>query len=384
MNSTLSANRPYSIINKELDFKSPASPSIPDNYDATKYRRWVRLGPSPADSKNKISVMSYNLLSRHYTWHEVFGYLEQQYLDWPNYRFPLINMTISQFKCDIMCFQEMEYYVYDKYWSKNFPDSNYKSFFVKKSLPGYWGGKSNDFIDGVGVFVNTKRFDVVETKEINFGEHVLENKSQYQMTEDLIARLIPRNTVALILKLHDKIADKTVYVANTHLYWSPQYNDVKALQTKLLLNELRDYVDGNDLTKAHIIVMGDLNSNLKSDVFKLLSTDGIDVKESPEFSGHDYGVNNPLIDENGIIDNPFEFANIYDCLIKTEKLNFTSYTSSLTDVLDHIFITKNGFDIVKVLSEVDEKYCSNCPIKGFPNKQFPSDHIPLVAEINYT
>ncbi|KAG7663603.1 uncharacterized protein J8A68_002852 [[Candida] subhashii] len=373
----MNSMRPTTAINRDMSLKHA---NVPDDYDATKYRRWVTLNPPPIDSKNKISVMSYNLLSRHYTWHQVFGYLEPEYLDWTTYRFPLINKTISQLRCDIMCFQEMEYYVYKHSWSKNFPDANYESYFVKKSLPGYWGGKSTEFIDGVGVFVNTNRFDVLDKREINFGEDILLNKSSYHFTDDLIKRVIPRNTVALLLKLYDKIADKIVYVTNTHLYWSPEYNDVKALQTKILLTTLHNYIDTPD---PNIILLGDLNSNIRSDVFKLLSTKGINITESQNFAGHDYGDNNSLINEKKEIENPFEFVNIYDSLLKSQRLNFTSYTSSLTDVLDHIFISKQNFKIVKVLSEVDEQYCSSCAIKGFPNQQFPSDHIPLVAEISY-
>ena len=78
---------------------------IPLNYDATKYRNWHHFDEPSTSKKQKISVMSFNLLSRHYMWKPVFGYLEQEYLSWSDYRFPLINLMIRQFNCDIMCFQ---------------------------------------------------------------------------------------------------------------------------------------------------------------------------------------------------------------------------------------------------------------------------------------
>ena len=69
---------------------------IPLNYDASKYRNWHHFEDPETCKKQKVSVMSFNLLSRHYMWKPVFGYLEQEYLSWSDYRFPLINQTDYQ------------------------------------------------------------------------------------------------------------------------------------------------------------------------------------------------------------------------------------------------------------------------------------------------
>lgn len=363
---------------------------IPLNYDASKYRSWLHFDEPSINKNQKISVMSFNLLSRHYVWKPVFGYLDQKYLNWPNYRFPLINLIIQQFNCDIMCFQEMEHLVYEKFWSKGFPSPNYHSFYMRKPNPVYWGDRPSENMDGVGIFVNGDKFEVLEHLEINFGEYIMQHHAKFNITKTTVERVIPRNTVALLVKLYDKQNDKIVYVTNTHLYWSPKFNDVKIIQTKLLLNVLREFIDPDCLHDPCIIMCGDFNSNPSSKVFQLLNTGKIDAAECNEFTIHNYNhkINSELF-QNGIIENPFHLSCAYELLLThlrinpKEKLEFTSFTKSLIDVVDHIWYSKYHFKVTKLLGEVDKSYYANTGVVGFPNGQFPSDHIPLVAELTY-
>ncbi|KAI3402690.1 hypothetical protein KGF56_004571 [Candida oxycetoniae] len=378
-----------------------------NEYDVLKYRSWVLTKETTGDSSNssskdddddssssssggrddddeggrKFSVMSYNLLSRHYIWKHVYSKLPKDHLDWDKHRFPLINKTIRHLKCDIMCFQEMEYSIYKSFWSRDFPSSDYQSFYVQKSSLNQGFRHLDDGLDGVGIFVNTRRFEVLGERRINFGQIVMENKEKYNLTTDLMKRLVPRNTVALALRLYDKQAKRVVFVANTHLYWSPKFNDVKVLQTKLLLNELESFINGEEDTC--VILLGDLNSNPQSDVYKLLRGNKIDTLSSREFLGRQYGKNNALISQEGEITNPFNFLSVYEPFIKSNHLHFTSFSPTYCGVIDHILVS-NEMKIHKVLGEVDQNYFKSLKMKGFPNSQFPSDHIPIAAEISYS
>lgn len=362
----------------------------PKNYDPMKYRKWIQLNPNPIDQNEKISIMSYNLLSQHYVWKQVFGYLQKDFLDWPHYRFPLINKTIEHFQCDIMCFQELESLVYYNEWKQNYPKKNYESVYVRKSNPLYWGNKPVDQMDGVGIFINKDRFDLIDHKRINFAKYIGTHLDKFSVTNDLRKRLLPRNTVALLVKLRDKLNGKIVYVANTHLYWSPKFNDVKAYQTKLLLSLLRDFIgDYKPDSPPNIIMCGDWNSTPASIVYDLLSTGKINLDQSREFLNFNYGsrINNEILIDN-IMKSPFLLSPAYEALLKGNayaghKLKFTSYTRSLTAVLDHIWYSRDQFNVYRVLSEVDTNYTLNAKVNGFPNDQFPSDHIPLVTELTY-
>lgn len=348
--------------------------STNDKYDATKYRHWINVAEPCEDTKESIRVMSFNLLSQHYVWDEVFRDFDPKYMAWDTHRFPLINQTIAQLQCDIMCFQEMEYDVYLKYWEHNLTD--YTSVFVKKSLPLYWGEKPSAHIDGVSIFVNKNRFEILASEQINFGNYIIEHKNEFEITDDLVKRVVPRNTVAVIVKLRDKLTNKIVYVANTHLYWSPRFNDVKLIQAKILLNILRRFTD--QTPNPHVIMAGDFNSNNKSWTVQLLGSPQMTV---PSDLHYNYGQNNQLVGHNNTIINPLDLQNTHETLLESSKLTFTSYTKALTDVLDHIFVSKNLLKTTKILSQVNEEYCSTA--HGFPNEQFPSDHIPLVVQLEY-
>ncbi|KAG7195004.1 uncharacterized protein KQ657_004116 [Scheffersomyces spartinae] len=360
------------------------NPVIPPlKYDATRFRNWLSITPN-SDPINNISVFSYNLLSRHYVWRQVFGYLDQLYLDWTNYRFPLLNNTIRQLQSDIMCFQEMECFMYEHFWSTNFPGPNYKSFFIRKPNPKYWGNKPSEFMDGVGIFINTDRFEILDQLEVIFSEFIKDNRKQFDWTDDLMSRVIPRNTVALLVKLHDKISDKIVFVTNTHLYWSPKFNDVKVIQTKLLLSILNEFIansKGQNVDDPCVILCGDFNSTPTSKVFELLSNENLHVDKCDELGPFDYGKDNYLVSENGYIKNPFRLQCVYQHLLNDNSLQFTSYTKALTEVLDHIWINNDHFNIVDVLGPVEKNYSDK--VNGFPNNQFPSDHIPLVSTLCY-
>ncbi|KAK6465811.1 glucose-repressible alcohol dehydrogenase transcriptional effector [Scheffersomyces coipomensis] len=350
-------------------------------YTKMEFREWIESKSAKTNIDEEITISSFNLLNRHYAFKNLFGYVAPSFLAW-HYRFPLLNKTINQLKCDIMCFQEMECSIYKKHWKMML--KGYDSYFVRKPPADYWGDKPPDFMDGVSIFVNSKRFEVQDKLELHFGE--LASQGKCQLTDDLCKRLLSRNTVALILKLHDKHTNKTIYVANTHLYWSPKFNDVKVLQTKLLLNALTDFIDVKD---PHIIIAGDFNSNSNSSVYRLLDSNNnkthkINVKECPEFSAYNYGTDNQFVNEDNEINNPLLLTSSYNTLIKPNDLKFTCHTKEFSDYIDHIFISPNNFKVSGVLGNVNESYLDTNSVIGFPDKHFPSDHIPLVCSLYYT
>lgn len=363
---------------------------VPPHFDPIKYRQWIRLNPNSIPEEKKVSIMSYNLLSQHYLWRLVFGYLKQDYLDWSNYRFPLINKTIEYFQSDIICFQELECSIYEKQWKNGFPLSHYKSIYIKKLNPLYWGNKPSSQMDGVAIFVNSDKFDIIDYQTVNFSEYIQTHRDKFSLTNDLLKRVVPRNTVAIIVQLYDKVNDKNIFVTNTHLYWSPKFNDVKLFQSKLLINLLKEFITNTTKeSNPHIIMCGDFNSIPESMVFRFLNNEVISLSKYKDFEKFNYGhkLNNEII-INDEIKNPFDLSSAYDILLSNHnyskhKLNFTSYTRNLTAVLDHIWYSSQTFNVVKILSEVDENYTWNFQVKGFPNEQFPSDHIPLIAEVAY-
>ena len=59
---------------------------------------------------------------------------------------------------------------------------------------------------------------------------------------------------------------------------------------------------------------------------------------------------------------------------------YTNYTKGFKDCLDYIFIN-NKLNVISVLEEIPISHYKK--YDGFPNKDNPSDHIPLMAEIKF-
>jgi hypothetical protein len=70
-------------------------------------------------------------------------------------------------------------------------------------------------------------------------------------------------------------------VANTHIYWDPEFEDVKLWQTWVLCQELEKLVSDRQLP---ILLCGDFNSMPDSAVYDLLCADRYDPYSRPNFS----------------------------------------------------------------------------------------------------
>ena len=56
------------------------------------------------------------------------------------------------------------------------------------------------------------KFDVLDSHAIHFGEYIMQHHVKFNVTKATVERVIPRNTVALLVKLRDKQNGKILYV----------------------------------------------------------------------------------------------------------------------------------------------------------------------------
>jgi CCR4-NOT transcription complex subunit 6 len=66
-------------------------------------------------------------------------------------------------------------------------------------------------------------------------------------------------------------------VANTHIFWDPEYADVKLWQTWILLQELEKLVLHRNLP---LLLCGDFNSTTDSSVYELLANERVASKHA--------------------------------------------------------------------------------------------------------
>jgi CCR4-NOT transcription complex subunit 6 len=64
------------------------------------------------------------------------------------------------------------------------------------------------------------------------------------------------------------------------------------------------------------------------------------------------------------------------------ELPYTNYTADFKGIIDYIFYSTDGLAPVKVLGPIPDDVMDT--FDGCPNPHFPSDHLPLFAEMALT
>lgn len=336
---------------------------------------------------DKFTFMTYNMLSPHYMWPQVYTYVPDEYKDW-NYRHKLLEKEIlNSYRADIMCLQELTASDYHQYWEEVIDrDFHYGSRFIAKPPPQYWQKDAKD-MDGVGIFYNLNKFDYISSTSIHLNDLIgsfdldelsyLKSK-QVKLTDGagnpkgektLLEILKSRNQVGLFVALKHKDTNTIFVVINTHLYW--KYDEVKLTQCLIIMRKLakiiRDLLVGEHGTtynKMKVVFAGDLNSTRDSLLVKFLRGEVVRYEN--------LDIVNPL--------RPYLNRCIYDD-VSDDVFEHTCYSGKLKGIFDYIWYHDKDFELTKILTgagvskelEVSKQF-------GLPNANHPSDHIPVLVE----
>lgn len=342
------------------------------------HREWVSVKNAPQNilTKYRFKMASFNMLNQSYMWPQVYdSYVAPLYRSW-DYRVKLLSNIVNHesVRSDIMCFQEMETQVYYNYWRPMFNDMGFGSEFIRKTKPVYWE-KESENIDGVSIFFNRDKFELIECKKFQIS-HYFKNEFNNLYNINFDKKVInetfeTRNQVCLIMALRHKATQEVVLVANTHLYW--KFDDIKLLQTLVVLEALNKFEI--KYPGAKTLFSGDFNSKPTSSVYQFLKNNEIPSNNSDiaKYLQKD-GINS----SSRALRTPVPLSrNVFDEIIQEQGL-FTCYTKHLFGIFDYIWFNSSDFHLLKFLSGVDQDYLQS--IEGLPNKDYPSDHIPIVAE----
>ncbi|KAG7876294.1 hypothetical protein KL938_004685 [Ogataea parapolymorpha] len=357
----------------------------------TRRRNWFDVSPSKQQSgKETITVSTYNLLSQQYMWPEVYNHIPAKFTSW-QYRLALINRNLTDLSrlADIMCFQEMEFNVYQETWKPLLKDQGFDSIFQKKKPPAYWM-KSEDQLDGVSIFVNSNKFDLLSYEPVEYSEH-FQNPEHFTPTRDLRERAMSRNTVALIATVRHKKTGTIIFVTNTHLYWSPEFPDVKLLQTyllvRLLRRTMRNYYKVNDhqlkeimrMGEASVLLVGDFNSTPDSMVYEFLQNGSLNIAKDTRFN-YDYGELEGAILKTGLLG----FESQYRSLVNSSEFQCREHSQPFKRFIDYIWVNKHSKNLtpIRVLGDIDIDCVDE--FSWFPNESYPSDHLPMLAQFGIT
>ena len=307
----------------------------------------------------------------------------------------------------------------------------WKGFFLANGYSGVWKKRTQGTAskkDGCGVFYKRDRYELlarkgVEYNDIAFGREVAEeggenngdsqpdesasqNNSSSQLETLLTSTpendsaeaiaLLPdtdkvhvRDCVGVLTVLREKnrenVGDgdipknqkKPVLVASTHLFWDPNFPEVKLKQTERLLEETQEFA--KKYSKVHgnlpIIIAGDFNSVPGSEVH-LRMLKGF----SAEFGGLKSAYAEALKKPPGFItqQKPGQKDTITAGDSKHNEPAHSNCTPGFTECIDYVFVT----DDVSVTS-AEPISGPATTFQGLPDLTHPSDHLPITVTVEF-
>lgn len=346
-------------------------------------RECIYVGENPK-SDPTFKVISYNMLAPIYATKQIFRYCEMFQLDW-NYRRNNLLREITNYKADIICLQEIQSNHFDDFFQPNLQKQGYDGIFKAKTREGIQADPKQ--IDGCAIFYKKDRFALLEQYHVEFNEaakHMFETQRQQGRNiphyNQMMKRLL-RGNIALVLVLEElggcdsqgrrprTRKRRKMCVANTHIFWDPEYADVKLWQTWVLCQELSKLVLSRDLP---LLLCGDFNSVPNSAVYQLLSTQHIRSNDHDAFSKDKYGLLPPFqeMTHHLVLDSAYN---------PIGEPQYTNYTGHFVGVLDYVWYSRNHLRGISVLDVQDEP--DLCKETALPNSELSSDHICLMAEL---
>jgi CCR4-NOT transcription complex subunit 6 len=215
-------------------------------------------------------------------------------------------------------------------------------------------------------------------------------RPDFKKTEDMFNRVMTKDNIAVVTLLEHRASGARLIVANVHIHWDPEFRDVKLVQVAMLMDELAkiandfaklpsrlNLADGYDKaptytngSKIPTIVCGDFNSVPDSGVYEFLSRGEVG-KDHADFMSHVYGT----YTSEGL-SHRLALKSAYS---HVGELDFTNLTPGFSGTIDYIFYTTASVACQGLLGGVDQEFVNRTV--GFPSAHFPSDHIPLLAEL---
>ncbi|KEI40235.1 uncharacterized protein L969DRAFT_47134 [Mixia osmundae IAM 14324] len=341
-----------------------------------------------APAPESFSLLCYNILYDKYATAHMYGYTPSWALAW-DYRKDLILQEAMSYESEILCLQEVDQEQFEDFFLHHLSQQDYEGVFFPKSRARTMSSDEKRHVDGCATFYKSTTFSLVEQQLIEFNQIAM-RRPDFKKTEDMFNRVMTKDNIAVVTLLEHRQSGARLIVANAHIYWDPEFKDVKLVQVAMLMEELekigqsfsklppkRDLGEGyttapsySDGTKIPTIVCGDFNSEPSSGVYHFLANGAVG-RDHPDFKSHIYG----NYTSDGLA-HRFNLRSAYSH--GDELLPFTNYTPGFKGVIDYIWYTASTLSVTGLLGPVDSKYLEK--VVGFPSSAFASDHLSLLSE----
>ncbi len=339
---------PKDLTSEFYDTNSLKSAIIPNNLPSFLFKTMPKIPQNSRIYHETIKILTYNILADAYIGPN-FSYCDQNYLDF-SYRGPQILKIIDNLSPDILCLQEVDHY-------KDFylPGLSRKYEVFEEKRGGFQAK------DGLITAFCKKTYIFLRKTVISYDNEV----SQELFDSIELQNRFRKGNKALILELKSRETHEKYIIVNTHLHWDPKDEDVKLFQMVQLLKHLENRYKKHE----KLIICGDFNSLPDSDQIQLI------LKEKPV-----------ELQIKGFWKKKIRNLKYKSAYSKYRQKNtrnyhpsFTNYTRNFKGNLDYIFYAKKSPLQLKRLLKLPKSGEISENI-ALPNKYWPSDHLPLMAE----
>lgn len=342
--------------------------------------KFISLNQENTDFKKEISVISYNILANNFVKPSFFSHCNPEYLK-AKYRAPKVLQEIKNIDADVICLQECDFDLFLEFYKPNFEALGY------------------------GVLINIANINKLVTVAILYKKSRLSLVDKYYLDLneglDKLHDSFSKHKEALFAKLKIIDTDKTIIVANTHLFWNPEFEYVKYGQ----ISKIVMYIQKN-FSDFPVILGGDLNSLPSSNVMRYFYNLSPIINSSTK---GDYSLNKKFMEKfstenrhNLIFSSIFNnykkvlhntsntnrnSLNENDGLVSEDKFKLfcenhpdftnTNYSDEFCGCLDYILYSS---DKLKLSSIMEVEACNDIKILKLPSANYPSDHLMIGAK----
>jgi mRNA deadenylase, exonuclease subunit and related nucleases len=403
-----------------------------------------------------VRVMTYNILADMYVSREVddetfmFPHVKYEHIR-KTRRMPMIVAEILAYKADIICLQEVDGAIYDAYFDPVMKAMGYDGFYSNKAscqregCALFWSKETFEKDEAFSISLrdlfdldNTEqspdshatRDTIGHTSKPNFRrwdsmkgiKNLLKSHPELRrVTMEKIGQIL--QVVKLKVKATGDCHPKKIVVGNTHLFYHPMADHIRAMQTYVVCKKIDEVRRCEaDAPPYPLILCGDLNSDPLSGASQLLFTRSVEPdhhdcwKHLNEYQW-DMG-NNEYMLEHQYIGNSAgstdfryeeeEFKNAVEdittplppapTLILPEAFprlvsgceempEFTNYAVDFVDTLDYVLASQvSDHELYGFVPVRSARMPTSEEIKQFiamPNEFMPSDHVSVVADFQY-
>mmetsp|Transcript_4568 Transcript_4568/g.7073 ORF Transcript_4568/g.7073 Transcript_4568/m.7073 type:complete len:675 (+) Transcript_4568:56-2080(+) len=351
-----------------------------------------RLIPLPTTYNKPLTgatfrFLSYNVLAEIYATPSVYPYCPPWALAW-SYRRKNLLREVLAYKADLLCLQEVQGDHYEESFKPEMSKAGYEGVYKQKTRESMGAdGK----MDGCAIFFKRDRFALREKHVVEYNESAIGYTGLLKLPPEALKRL-SKDNVALVIVLEfldartnprNRGNTQFLVVANTHIFWDPDFPDVKLWQVQTFLQELekiciRVGTDANGQRNClPLVIGGDFNSLPESGVHELLSLGRL-TPSHPDLLHDQFGVLSygPLQHALSLRDS---YADANEELQGMPK--YTNYTGHFVGEIDYVLYTPERIRLRSFLQLVPEEKVSE--FTALPNQQWSSDHVALMCEFEY-